>query len=348
MRGMNFFLGKQLDESMKTTVKTDNVKIMFIMSFCVAVMELVFLFIAVVFRKSPVSSAASIRSVFFGFFINSLMALASYYMQKTKQFNFLHSAGFLYYLILTFWGIMVSYRHYMAGEMIITFFIVQFGFGCFITLMPIVSTIIYPISFIVLYVLMYGYDKASHINAANFFAFGIFVVIASIERYSIEIENIKQRQEITEILRHDELTGLLNRHAYSEMVKRVKGKNICVGMSDIDKFKNINDYYGHMVGDSVLRECAELLGTTKYEMEVFRYGGDEFLFVLEMDDMDYFRGKLEEWQKKVSKAHISELNGSVTVTIGCASGCINSIEDFNNLVKSADVELYQNKGKKRV
>jgi diguanylate cyclase (GGDEF)-like protein len=344
---MEFFRGKNLDESMMTTIKHDNVRIMFIMSICVAVMELVFLIIAFLFENSPISSPTSERSVTFGLFINLLMAVITYSMRRAKNFYMLPAAGFLYYIILSFWGILVSYRHYMKGEMIITFFIVQFGFGCFITIMPIISTLTYPISFIVFYVLMYSFDKASHVNAANFFAFGIFVVIASIERYSIEVENIRQREEITEILRHDELTGLLNRHAYSEMVEHVIGKNICVGMSDIDNFKNINDYYGHMVGDSVLRSCAQLLGSTKYEMECFRYGGDEFLFIFEMDDIDYFRKKLGEWKDRVSKAHISQLDGSVSVTLGCASGKVNSLEDLTNLIKSADSELYQNKGKKK-
>ena len=71
------------------------------------------------------------------------------------------------------------------------------------------------------------------------------------------------------------------------------------------------------------------------------------LVVFEMDDIDYFRKKLGEWKERVSKAHISELDGSVSVTVGCASGKVNSIEDFTNLIKSADSELYQNKGKKK-
>jgi diguanylate cyclase (GGDEF)-like protein len=82
-------------------------------------------------------------------------------------------------------------------------------------------------------------------------------------------------------------------------------------------------------------------------MECFRYGGDEFLFIFEMDDIDYFRKKLGEWKDRVSKAHISELDGSVSVTIGCASGKVNSFEDLTNLIKIADSELYQNKGKKK-
>ena len=97
---MEFFRGKNLDESMMTTIKHDNVRIMFIMSICVAVMELVFLIIAFLFENSPISSPTSERSVTFGLFIQYASCKEFLYAPRRGPFVlcnhvFLGNPGFL-------------------------------------------------------------------------------------------------------------------------------------------------------------------------------------------------------------------------------------------------------------
>ncbi len=90
-----------------------------------------------------------------------------------------------------------------------------------------------------------------------------------------------------ELAIHDDLTGLYNhRQIFDELSKELErsrrhGQSLCGLMIDLDNFKEINDRYGHLAGDVVLRECAKLLKTHLRRIDVLgRYGGDEFMAIL--------------------------------------------------------------------
>ena len=80
---------------------------------------------------------------------------------------------------------------------------------------------------------------------------------------------------------HDALTGLLNRQAYLDNLPAFNGKNICFLHIDVDNFKNINDEYGHDVGDRFLKKIAEILRDSFRSNDlIYRLGGDEFAVVM--------------------------------------------------------------------
>lgn len=90
-------------------------------------------------------------------------------------------------------------------------------------------------------------------------------------------------QQLTELARHDGLTGLLNRAAFdarlTEEIARAKryGRDLTLVMFDVDDFKSVNDLHGHQAGDRVLvRVAAALQSSFRQSDAVFRYGGDEF------------------------------------------------------------------------
>ncbi|TKJ38409.1 diguanylate cyclase response regulator [candidate division LCP-89 bacterium B3_LCP] len=101
----------------------------------------------------------------------------------------------------------------------------------------------------------------------------------------------QKNKELRQISTMDQLTQLYNRHYMQDVLqreftraKRYRNKLSCV-MIDIDHFKKINDEYGHMQGDSVLREFAGLLKNTCREVDVpCRFGGEEFLIILPETD----------------------------------------------------------------
>jgi diguanylate cyclase (GGDEF)-like protein len=107
------------------------------------------------------------------------------------------------------------------------------------------------------------------------------VMLASVVKTKIE-----RYRDLLRLSRHDSLTGLLNHSAGKQRVDRLirsagKGGKLAVAMIDIDRFKSINDNFGHPVGDQVIRGLAWLLGARLRACDlVCRYGGEEFLLAL--------------------------------------------------------------------
>ncbi len=95
----------------------------------------------------------------------------------------------------------------------------------------------------------------------------------------------KQRSELKYEVDHDALTGLFNRGAFNRACEELAGKPYTLVLADIDKFKGINDNYGHDVGDAVLKRLAHGLSDVFREEDlVFRIGGDEFAVILKTDE----------------------------------------------------------------
>lgn len=151
----------------------------------------------------------------------------------------------------------------------------------------------------------------------------------------------------------DELTGVSNRsqatrylnfkmHAPAEPGQQIK--SLYVLMVDIDKFKQINDTYGHVEGDEVLKRTASVLKhSVPRSFFIGRYGGDEFIIVGEASKEEEIRDVCEKIHENIELANEEAMAGyQYTVSVGYAvrNGQITSIPDF---VKAADVKLYQKK-----
>lgn len=145
---------------------------------------------------------------------------------------------------------------------------------------------------------------------------------------------------------HDELTGLINRSAFKVILKALKESSETVAfiMLDIDKFKEINDTYGHSVGDKVLKTVAQILESSFRSTDyAARLGGDEFAVVLSKCDEDLEKtkeiisSKMKTLFKKLEEK--SRLEIPVT-TLSC--GIAISKNGWNeNLIERADAALYE-------
>lgn len=94
-------------------------------------------------------------------------------------------------------------------------------------------------------------------------------------------ENIEARERLRHEASHDALTGLFNRGAYDLMMESVDKKHMALILIDVDYFKEVNDTYGHAVGDRVLQRVAELLRGSFRSVDVIcRIGGDEFAVIM--------------------------------------------------------------------
>jgi diguanylate cyclase (GGDEF)-like protein len=151
----------------------------------------------------------------------------------------------------------------------------------------------------------------------------------------------------------DELTGLWNRRHLAEQLEqeiqraRRYGHPFAVVLADIDDFKLYNDSHGHLGGDRVLRQLAELLlRTTRRADVVARIGGEEFVIVLPESDRPGAAAVAEKIREAVASEPFpgreSQPGGRVTVTLGFA--CFpEEGEDAVNLLEKADRALYLGK-----
>ena len=124
-------------------------------------------------------------------------------------------------------------------------------------------------------------------------------------------------------------------------------KSTAILLADVDHFKSINDTLGHVVGDEVLIEIANrLLGAVRSYDFVGRYGGEEFLVVLNNCDPAFAPLRAEEIRKSISNRVIQTAKGPLTVTmsLGLLLSSEWRVKPVEELLHEADIALYEAKG----
>jgi len=168
----------------------------------------------------------------------------------------------------------------------------------------------------------------------------------------------RQEEEITRLAMEDHLTGLPNRRAAEARLTiewsraRRQAGSFAVALVDVDRFKLVNDQYGHQVGDQALIHIAELLGRNKRGGDwICRWGGEEFLVCLH--DLDA-RGALsaaERTRKMIRNNPLASPRGDLTLTVSMGVALYDpQVESVDALVAQADALLYEAKrtGRDRV
>lgn len=151
----------------------------------------------------------------------------------------------------------------------------------------------------------------------------------------------------------DHLTGLLNRrsleHRFSKFAATDSGCNgITALYFDIDKFKQINDTYGHAAGDTVLQVVSSRLASTFRSEDVFsRIGGDEFVVMLPNLSAHETRLVAERCRKTVADAPIVAGAHEIRATISVGAVWTDEVENFQQLLRHADKALYAAKSNGR-
>ena len=161
---------------------------------------------------------------------------------------------------------------------------------------------------------------------------------------------------------YDSLTGLMNRNTldmhfknllqrqmaqqqeqsdqYQEIDKRRGGKHTAVSLAliDIDQFKMINDRYGHMFGDEILLQVSQLMQESFRQNDLlFRYGGEEFLVLLEPTFLADIHGVLDRFRQKIEETDFPKV-GRITASIGYT--LVNTMENSAIYVGQADNALF--------
>lgn len=158
-----------------------------------------------------------------------------------------------------------------------------------------------------------------------------------------------------ELLEHDELTDLYNARALTSLLGRHLGRGDSIGgwpsllFIDIDRFKEINDKYGHLVGSRVLVELGRVLRRAVRDVDaVGRYGGDEFVVLLAETEAQTARTAAERLRSAVEAHRFlarEALDIQITITVGVASATKGTTAEA--LLRSADEAMYRGKAASR-
>lgn len=165
----------------------------------------------------------------------------------------------------------------------------------------------------------------------------------------------KKRQEIEYMARHDQLTGLLNRRSFEECLNEETNRveryenPLSLIMLDLDHFKEINDTYGHSVGDKILETFGELLRSESRNTDsVGRIGGEEFAILLPETPIEEAIESAKRIRQKLENLDFSAGNESFKVT--CSIGVTEWNPDdtsSDDMLKRADEALYRAKNQGR-
>jgi diguanylate cyclase (GGDEF)-like protein len=168
------------------------------------------------------------------------------------------------------------------------------------------------------------------------------------------VENIDLHEIVSEQAITDELTGLSNSRRFRELIdKEVEraerfGHALSLVLLGIDDFKQVNDTYGHLQGDEVLRQVARILKEESRGVdEPARYGGEEFVVALPETGSGGAVEVAERVRTRVEEARIAAIQGSGTIRVTASLGVASlpgSARDVRSLISAADSALYRAKG----
>ena len=179
-------------------------------------------------------------------------------------------------------------------------------------------------------VCLYIYDKTS-LYKTNF----------KLEKLNVELRDLSNRDPMTR--------SFNRRYFYEESNKMLSlslrnNQDISLVILDIDKFKNINDTYGHSIGDDVIILLARKLEEFVRNSDVvFRFGGEEFVILLNNACIDNGYNVIEKIRKKIEELEIDTKKGKLhfTISAGVSQFCeLVDVSDIENTLKRADDALY--------
>lgn len=157
-------------------------------------------------------------------------------------------------------------------------------------------------------------------------------------------------EEIYRLTITDGLTGIPNKRHFCELLKREvararrRDRSLWVVMLDIDHFKQINDTYGHVTGDHLLRKLAQLLAAeVRVEEAMARFGGEEFAVVLPEADASEVRTFCERIRGLVEEHHIVFDHEQHRMTISLGASSLQPGQEVDDLIRAADEQLYRAK-----
>lgn len=176
-------------------------------------------------------------------------------------------------------------------------------------------------------------------------------LIDKVEQMEQETEKVKvHMEEERHRARTDPLTGLPNRAAYDEHIAHELERwnryqqGFSIAVADLDHFKNINDSYGHLAGDKVLRLVGKILHKQSRNSDMLsRYGGEEFVIIMPGTEVTAAVQAMEKLRKAIASSPFNFYGKPVNVTMSFGVTQIAASDDLDKLFARADKALYRAK-----
>ena len=189
---------------------------------------------------------------------------------------------------------------------------------------------------------------------ASFLALALMALIYEYLRAESHSRYLSISNRLETAARTDELTGLANRREMNRLLEmeyaRFKRSRqpFSVIMLDLDRFKQLNDRFGHSFGDQVLVEVAEVLSiNVRLTDRVSRWGGEEFLILLSQTDLAQATCVAEKLRQAVCELDVHAGTERETLTASLGVQSIDSVDTIEELINEADTRLYQAKNNGR-
>jgi len=178
-------------------------------------------------------------------------------------------------------------------------------------------------------------------------------IIGAVETFDEKLDLAKIEKDVEKLRAlayFDQLTGLANRRYIEDYIQQkieaYKRFNtpFAVAIFDIDHFKDVNDTYGHDIGDEVLKSLGKLLNEAVRGNDIVgRWGGEEFVAVFDIDDIDQLFQTLQRLRMMVGFSTLRKHDPPIQVTISIGGLIANQEDTLESLYKKADVMLYRSK-----
>ncbi len=179
-----------------------------------------------------------------------------------------------------------------------------------------------------------------------------------VEQANVEIGKLQNELHHTsELVRHDPLTGALNRKGLDEALEREVSRArrrdvpLCVGLLDVDNFKRINDTHGHHAGDAALQHLADIIrANLRPQDSLGRYGGEEFVIILPDTDVEHAFAAITRLQRALTTRYFMAEGQKLLITFSAGVARLDDDETPATAIDRADKAMYRAKraGKNRV
>lgn len=200
-----------------------------------------------------------------------------------------------------------------------------------------------------------SYNSVIDLTLQILLGFGMVIVLLEqvLADAKIANEKLKMAHERLEELAHmDPLTAALNRHAFHGYLKRHGDSDQkvvgCIGFFDIDGLKDINDGYGHAVGDAAIRLAVRAIREViRGEDLIFRWGGDEFFVIMVGLDAEIAYKRMVKMEELLTDVNVLGADQPLTIGISHAFENFTDINDLENTIAKADAMMYLNKQQRK-
>jgi two-component system cell cycle response regulator len=166
----------------------------------------------------------------------------------------------------------------------------------------------------------------------------------SLDSLQLEDEELRYKvatDALTEVASHSQMFAVL--HQAIKLAKR-NNSSMCVCMVDLDHFKRINDSHGHLVGDAVLRDvAARMQAAVRVFDTIGRYGGEEFVIILENTSVETAREVIERVRRRVGDSPINVGGTSIDVTVSAGIAVLRPGDTAESIIERADSAMYSAK-----